>query len=112
MAKLIMKAQGMNGALLLMSDRLIIQRPGIFNFIRYGKNATREIPLAAISEVIFTAPTWVTVGEIEIVRAGNSRDDRAEKLNANVLKFARRRAKDFSLIKEKLFEMMNQNGRK
>lgn len=108
MAKIIMKAQGMYGTLVLMTDRLIIQRPGIFNFIRYGKNATREIPLGAISEVIYTAPTWVTVGEIEIVRAGNSRDERNEKINANALKFARRKAKDFAAIKEKLFELMNQ----
>lgn len=112
MAKLIMKAQGMNGALLLMDDRIIIQRPGIINFIRYGKNATREIPLSAISEVVFTAPTWVTVGEIEIVRAGNSRDERKEKLNANSLRFARRRLNDFTVIKEKLFEMMNAQGRR
>jgi hypothetical protein len=111
-SKLIMKAQGMNGALLLMNDRLIIQRPGLLNLIRYGKNATREIPLAAISEVIFTAPTWVTVGEIEIVRAGSSRDERNEKLNANSLRFARRKVKEFTAIKEKLFEMMNQNGRR
>ena len=112
MAKLIMKAQGMNGALLLMNDRIVIQRPGIINLIRYGKNATREIPLAAISEVIFTAPTWVTVGEIEIVRSGNSRDDRAEKFNANCLRFARRKVKEFTAIKEKLFEMMNAQGRR
>ena len=108
MAKLIMKAQGMNGALVLMTDRVVILRPGIFNLIRYGKNSKREIPLSAISEVIFTAPTWVTVGEIEIVRAGNSRDDRNEKLNANSLRFARRKVKEFETIKEKIFEMMNQ----
>ncbi len=104
MAKLLMKAQGMNGMLLLLTDRVVIKRPGILNFIRYGKNATREIPLTAISEVIFTSPTWVTVGEIEIVRAGNSRDDRAEKINANSLKFARRKVKEFEAIKERIFE--------
>lgn len=112
MAKIILKAQGINGAMLLMSDRVVIQRPGIINFIRYGKFATREIPLSAVSEVIFTQPTLVTVGEIEIVRAGNSRDDRAEKFNANSLKFARRKKADFEAIKEKLFEMMNAQGRK
>ena len=108
MAKILMQAQGIYGTLVLTGDRVIIRRTGIINFIRYGKRATREIPLSAISEVIFTAPTWFTVGEIEFVRAGSSRDDRNEKLNANALKFPRKRAKTFEVIKEKIFELIGQ----
>ncbi|MDX2073845.1 MAG: hypothetical protein SFX19_05710 [Alphaproteobacteria bacterium] len=106
MAKILLKAQGIYGSVILMDDRVVINRPGIMNFIRYGKLAKREIPLTAISEVVYTAPTWVTVGEIEFVRAGNSRDERNEKFGANVLKFSRRRRADFEALKEKLFEMI------
>lgn len=106
MGKVLMQAQGIYGSVTLMNDRVVINRPGFINFIRYGKLAKREIPLAAISEVIFTPPTWVTVGEIEFVRAGNSRDDRNEKFNANTLKFPRRRRQEFEMLKEKMFEMI------
>jgi len=106
MAKLLLRATGIYGAILLMDDRVVIARPGFINFIRYGKNAKREIPISAISEVIFTAPTWFTVGEIEFVRAGNSRDDRNEKYNGNVMKFPRKRSAEFEALKEKMFEMI------
>lgn len=113
MAKELMRAQGMSGALILMNDRVVIHRPGFINFVRYGKSAKREIPLSAISEVIFTAPTWVTVGEIEFVRAGRSNDDRTSHTNsANSLRFARRKVKEFEAIKEKIFELMNNQGRR
>lgn len=108
MAKVIMEAKGIYGSLLLTNDRVIIRRPGIINFIRYGKLARREIPLSQISEVIHTPPTWLTVGDIEFVRAGSSRDDHREKYNANSLKFSRRKAKDFETIKEKIFELIGQ----
>jgi len=105
-AKILMQAEGIYGTIALTTDRVVIKRPGLINFFRYGKYASREIPLSAISEVIFTAPTILTVGEIEFVRAGNSRDDRAEKFNANTLKFKRKKAKEFEAIKEKIFEMI------
>jgi hypothetical protein len=108
MAKILSQAQGIYGSLILTGDRVIIRRTGFMNFIRYGKRATREIPLSAISEVIYTAPTWFTVGEVEFVRAGNSRDDRNDKMNANALKFRRKDHKKFEAIKEKIFEMIGQ----
>ncbi len=113
MAKILMKAQGLNGELILMTDRVVINRPGIFNFLRYGPNAKREIPLSAISEVIFTPPTIFTMGEIELVRSGRSSDDKkSSNSSANSMRFARRKVKEFEMIKEKIFEIMDQIGRR
>jgi len=108
MAKIIAKAKGMNGVLILMSDRVVIDRPGILNFFKYGSGAKREIPLNAISEVVFQPATMFSMGTIELVRSGRASDDRKLQNKASVLKFKKIQNQQFENMKEKIFEVMNQ----
>lgn len=110
MAKLIASAKGVDGIVSVYNDRVVIDRKGIWNFFKYGASASREIPIVALSEVIFRKATFVTVGEIEFVRSGNSSDDRRETKNVfNGMKFLKKHQPRFELIKEKVFEMINQH---
>ncbi len=105
MAKLIMRAKGINGDVELMDDRVVIKRPGIINMFFYGLNSTREIPLMAISEVSFR-PAKFGMGKIEFVRSGRSTQEK--KQMDTIVKFAPKHGRDFEIIKEKAFELMNQ----
>jgi hypothetical protein len=110
MAKMIMRAQGLDGIMILMTDRVVIEHPGLWNMVKYGGQAKREIPLSAISEVIYKAPTVFTMGEIELVRGGRSSDEHLgkKKNKPNALRFARKKGSEFEAMKEKIFEIMNQ----
>lgn len=107
MAKLIMQAQGANGTVELMSDRVIILRNGIWNIFKYGLNAKREIPLASISSVNFRNASLLKMGEISFEYAGRSHDDE----NGNTVMFAKKKQAEFLAVKEKIFEVIGQ-GRK
>ena len=111
MAKILKKAQGMDGVLLLLDDRVVIDRPGIVNFFKYGKNAKREIPISAVSEVVFTPCSMFSIGQIEIVRSGSSNDEKRAQKNVNTMKFSKKNQRSFEVIKEKIFEMINQQRR-
>lgn len=108
MAKVLMKAQGFDGTIILMNDRVVIDRPGIINFFKYGRAAKREMPLSAISEVVFKPATMFSHGEIELVRSGRASDDRKLQNKANKLRFRKIQNQQFEVLKEKIFEIMNQ----
>jgi len=110
MTKLIMKADGFDGTVELMEDRVVISRTGIFNMFKYGLNAKREIPISAISEVMFKPPVLLGMGSIEFVRSGRSSDE--GRGNCNVVKFKRANHKQFEKLKEKVFELSNQYAQK
>lgn len=110
MAKVIMKAIGMDGQVYLMTDRVVIKREGIWNMFKYGMNATREIPLGAISEVAFRAANVLRFGEIEFVRSGRSTDEK-KKTNSNAVRFNKKASPQFEALKEKVFDMVNQQSR-
>ncbi|MDX2113168.1 MAG: hypothetical protein SFW63_05505 [Alphaproteobacteria bacterium] len=105
MAKLLMRVKGFDGEVELLSDRIVITRPGIFNMFKFGLNARNEIPLAAISEVTFKPPLMLGMGSIEFVRSGRSSDER--KGNSSLVKFKKANAKQFEMLKEKAFELIN-----
>lgn len=107
MAKVIMKAQGLDGVMILMNDRVVLHRPGLWNFFKYGRDAKHEIPFAAISEVVFKPATMMSQGELELVRSGRSREDRKFGHNANAMRFRKRDNAQFEALKEKIFEAMN-----
>ena len=61
MSKVLLRVEGMDGQIELLADRVVIHRAGLWNAVKYGLNAKREIPLGAISEVVFQTsndPIW------------------------------------------------------
>ena len=72
MAKILMRVEGMDGVVELTGDRVVINRPGLWNSFKYGFKARREIPIGAISEVSFKPATALRWGESEFVREGKS----------------------------------------
>ncbi len=113
MAKLIMRVEGVDGQIELLNDRVVVLRGGLMNTFKYGINAKREIPLGAISEVAFKDASALRMGEIEFVRSGRSADEKKQKkASDSVVKFRKKEQADFEALKEKVFEMMNNMGRK
>lgn len=111
MAKLLMKVDGQDGQIELTEDRIIIYRRGLFNMFKYGYNSQREIPIGAVSEVAFRNASALTIGSIEFVRSGRSVE---EKKNAqmNTVKFTRAKQQEFTALKEKIFELINQASKR
>ena len=110
MAKRIMAVIGINGQVELLPDRVVIHRQGLFNALQFGFNAKREIPLSAISEVMFR-PASFGMGTIEFVRSGTSADDKKNAKHSTVT-FNRKQTEQFEALKEKVFELINQYSRK
>ena len=107
MAKRIMFVEGFDGQVELMTDRVIIHRPGVWNMFKYGFNAKREIPIMAISEVVVRQPLLLGMGSIEFVRSGRSQSEHT-KLNYSLVKFKRPKQPEFEMLKEKIFILMNE----
>ncbi len=110
MAKRIMFVEGFDGQVELLSDRVIVHRNGVFNALKYGMNAKREIPLGAISEVGFKPPLMLGMGQIEFVRSGRSMDEKNKSGNS-IVKFKKSKAREFEILKEKMFEIIDQYAR-
>jgi len=102
--------EGMDGQIRLLPDRLIITRKGLFNILMYGLTAQREIPLGAISEVVFKEPTLLAPGHIEFVISGRN-SVQAGKVNHNAVKFQKQKQPQFHALKEKVFALMEQANR-
>ncbi len=107
MAKRVAYIEGFDGQIELMSDRVIIHRQGMWNMFKYGLNARREIPLAAISEIVFRPPLLLGLGRIEFVRSGRSPDEH-KKTNYSAVKFKKGDLRKFEALKEKIFELMQE----
>ena len=104
----IMFVEGLDGQVELMADRVVIHRRGVINSLFFGYNSRREIPLGAISEVMFRDANRLKFGVIEFVRSGRSADERKGK-NACIVKFNRASAPQFNRLKEKAFELIEKN---
>jgi hypothetical protein len=98
-------AAGMDGQVELLPDRVVIHRKGLLNSLFYGFNARREIPLGAISEVMFRDASRFKYGVIEFVRSGSSVSERKNQ-GTCIVKFNRAQMPFFEEIKEKAFEIM------
>lgn len=107
MAKLIMRVEGFDGIVELMADRVVISRPGMWNFFKYGFNSKREIPLSAVSEVVLKPPLLLGFGSIEFVRMGRSQNEHI-KTNYSLVKFKKIKYDQFETLKEKIFEIMDE----
>ena len=107
MAKVIMRAIGVDGQIALLSDRVVIQREGLWNALRYGFHSRREIPLGAISEIMFRDAGALRFGEIEFIRGGRGPDEHKKSKNSMV-KFHKKNQKEFEDLKEKVFELVEQ----
>jgi hypothetical protein len=110
MAKPIMTVVGMDGNIDLLPDRVVISRPGLWNAMKFGLNSQREIPIGAISEVSFKKAGALTFGELEFVRSGRSTDER-KKNSQSAVKFKKNKNQEFEMLKEKVFQMMEQLSR-
>ena len=107
MAKLILRVEGNDGQIELLEDRVVIHRAGIFNIFKYGLNAKREIPLGAISEVVFKAPSMFAMGEIEFIRSGSNSGGGKNQASQTIVKFGGKKKAEFEALKEKIFELIN-----
>ncbi len=113
MATTLMKIQGLDGTIELMNDRVVISRSGLLNSLKFGTNSRREIPVGMISEVLFRAPSLLTMGEIEFIRSGsNASTVNGKKVaNLNLVKFNKKNVAEFEALKEKIFELINKQNR-
>ena len=102
--------EGMDGQVELRADRLKITRKGLFNILAYGFNAQREIPLGAITEVVFKEPGLLNPGYIEFVVAGRSTVETG-RINHNAVKFQKQKQAQFEALKEKVFALVEQANR-
>jgi len=116
MGKMIMRVEGLDGAVELLPDRVIIRHDGIWNAFKFGFNSAREIPLSAISEIGFKNANVIIMGEIDfIVSGGGSRQMQMGKkkaTNPNAVKFRKSKQQEFAALKEKVFELMAQQNKK
>ncbi|MDE3060311.1 MAG: hypothetical protein KGJ06_04810, partial [Pseudomonadota bacterium] len=110
MAKPIMTLKGMDGHIDLLADRVVIHREGLWNALKFGFNSRREIPISAISEVVFKPANFFRWGEIEFVRSGRSRDDEktSKRINYNAVRFKKDQNEAFETFKEKAFQLLNE----
>jgi hypothetical protein len=111
MGKILMRVVGLDGQIDLLPDRVVIHRDGLLNAIKFGFNATREIPLGAISEVSFRVASTFIFGSIEFVRSGRSVDEKNKSKHSTV-KFNTTTNKEMEILKEKVFELMDKYNRK
>jgi len=110
MTKTLMHIEGMNGQVELLPDRVVIHRKGLWNAFSYGLNAKREIPLGALTEVALKPAGLLVFGEIEFVSGGRMMQAR-KTANPNAVKFRRDKNAAFEALKEKIFEIINQQQR-
>ena len=103
MVKPIMQVAGADGQVELLPDRIVIHRKGIFTMLKYGMNASREIPLTSITSVNFRNANFFRTGEVDFDYAGRNQGDNKQ----NVVKFTYKQQDDFIKLKEKIFDMMN-----
>ncbi len=108
MAKPIMRVEGLDGAVELLADRVIVTHPGIWNAFKFGFNASREIPLGAISEIGFRNAHMLMWGEIDFIVGGHSMPQMGKKKKASptAVTFNKNKQKQFEILKEKVFELM------
>jgi hypothetical protein len=109
MAKLVMKVQGVDGAVELLSDRVIITHPGIWNALKFGLNASREIPLGAIAEIGFKNANMLMWGEIDFIVGGGrpvQQMGKKKKASPTAVAFKKDKQRQFEMLKEKVFELM------
>jgi hypothetical protein len=117
MAKPLMIVVGMDGEVHLLPDRVVIMRKGLWNAVKFGFNAQRDIPLSAIHEIGFKNANVLMFGQIDFVSGSQnmmSYGGKKKKVNPNAVKFKRDKQKPFEMLKEKVFELMakQQNQRK
>ena len=113
MANVVMKAVGVDGEVTLMTDRVVIDRPGWWNKILFVFDTHREIPFSSISEIKFKPPIMIMVGVIDFVMSGGPVVIGNKKKNSpTAVKFNKKQQAEFEKLKEKTFELMNQNSRR
>jgi hypothetical protein len=113
MSKMIMRLEGMDGVVELMSDRVVVLHPGLWNMIRFGTNSTRELPLGAISEIGFKNANVLVWGEIDFIVGTRPMPipGQKKKVSPTSVRFKKDKQKQFEALKDKVFELMAQHSR-
>lgn len=106
MGKLITRAVGIDGEVELLTDRVIINRTGIMNKLKYGSAAKREIPLSSIASVNFCEATVFKQGSIDFDFAGRSQRDTLQ----NAVRFTKKNQGAFLQLKERLFTILEKRN--
>lgn len=106
MGKLVAHAEGSDGKISLLTDRLVVEHPGIWGMIKFGSAAHKEIPLASLTGIDFVEPTFFQLGKIHIEHAGEHCDkDKAQ----TTVSFQKKQLEVFERLKEKIFEVIVKN---
>lgn len=114
MAKQVMKAVGLDGEVVLLTDRVVINRPGWWNAILFKFDTHREIPFSSISEIKYNACIMILPGRIDFLMTGGTVVIGKKKGRGNsptAVKFNKKQEKEFAALKEKTFELMSQHHR-
>lgn len=109
--KPVMYVEGLDGQVELREDRIIIHRKGLLNALFFGFNSRREIPLGAVSEVMFREATRIKYGVIEFIRGGSSVAERRKNTASCIVKFNRGQMDGFEKIKEKTFQLIEKHAK-
>lgn len=108
MPQIIMSIKGGDGQIDLMNDRVVIHRKGIWNMFKHGINVKKEIPLGAITTINFRDASALRFGEIDFSYGGRSQSDKKKE---NAVIFNKKQQEEFVALKEKMFELMQQQQR-
>ena len=101
MSQALAHVTGSDGIIDVMADRVVIRKTGLMNM----GGAQREIPLSAITEVVFKPATMMQGGQIEFMRAGGKSGD-------CVVKFQKKQQDEFARLKEYIFQLMNHHAKR
>jgi len=112
MAKPIAVINGLDGTITLFPDRVQISRKGLWNALKFGFNAQREIPLTAITEIGFKNSNMFMFGEIDFISGTRApiMPGKKKPANPSAVKFKKDKQQQFEKLKEKVFELMAQQN--
>jgi len=100
-----MKAEGVDGQIHVLKDRILITRKGIMAMIAHGIKPSKEIPLASVSSVEFQDATRFSAGSLSIYYGGKGASADA------TVKFQHKANERFKQIKEEIFQLINSNNK-
>lgn len=98
-----MRAEGSNGSVELLDDRIVIRRKGVMNILTQGIQGDKNIPFSTITAVQFRAAGALMAGMIQFTLLGG-REFRGGMLEAtkdeNAVLFERRQQPAFEQVRD------------
>jgi len=103
-----MKVQGVDGVVELLTDRIIITRPGLFSMFSFGLNSKRELPYASVTEVLFNECKALAFGSIEFIHRGVFEPKHRR---FYIVRFKKQSQPKFAKLKDKIYEILHYYGK-